>query len=162
MGKPNPQVGIVFVLLVALCGAARAQAVVEHGAVAGASGAAAAGSRKTGKQVRSVWNALDKTLPPPPNQVGSPAVSSRRKAPRQPASSKTDSNSEVPAPAAIHEDPSGLQPGVAYEEVVQRCGAPSFEVATGPATKTLAYAGKNGGIDVELQDGKVIRIAPAK
>jgi hypothetical protein len=46
--------------------------------------------------------------------------------------------------------------------VIRRFGPASFEVSTGPGTKTMAYPGKNGGIDVELLDGKVVKVATAR
>ena len=70
--------------------------------------------------------------------------------------------SRVPATAATHEDPSGIQPGVSYEELLRRFGRPDFEVTAGAGTTTLSYLRKDGTIDLELQDGKVIKAASAK
>jgi hypothetical protein len=69
--------------------------------------------------------------------------------------------SQLPA-ATIHEDPSRIQAGLGYEEVIRRFGPATFEVSTGPRTRTLAYPGKDGGIDVELVDGRVTKVAAAK
>ena len=60
--------------------------------------------------------------------------------------------------ATIHEDPSRIQTGLGYEEVIRRFGPATFEVSTGPRTRTLAYP----GIDVELGDGRVTKVAAAK
>ena len=46
--------------------------------------------------------------------------------------------------------------------MIRRFGPASFEVSTGPSTKTLAYPSNNGGIDVELVDGRVTKVASAK
>jgi hypothetical protein len=46
--------------------------------------------------------------------------------------------------------------------VIRRFGPAAFEVSAGPGTKTLAYPGKEGDIDVELLDGKVTKVARAK
>lgn len=162
MSKPNPQIGMALILAAALCGAARAQAVVEYGGIAGASATGAAANRKTGKQVGGVWSSLEKTLKSSPDQSGSQNASPRQTRRRASARPNKADAAETPAAAAIHEDPRQIQPGIAYEELIRRCGPPSFEVATGPTTKTLAYPGKDSGIDVELQDGKVVRVAAAK
>lgn len=50
---------------------------------------------------------------------------------------------------------------MAYAEIVRRFGQPSFEIATGPRTKALAYTSKDGDFDIDLQDDAVIRVAAA-
>lgn len=61
-----------------------------------------------------------------------------------------------------YEDPRQIRPGMAYEEVVRRFGPPYYGVSTSPDTRTLAYVGKDGGVDIELQGDKVTKVAPEK
>ena len=60
-----------------------------------------------------------------------------------------------------YEDPTGIALGMSYEELARRFGPPSFGITTG-STKTLTYLGKNGGVDLELQDGKVVKVTKPK
>jgi hypothetical protein len=44
---------------------------------------------------------------------------------------------------------------MAYADLARRFGPPSFEVTTGPHTKTLSY----GSLDIDLQDDAVVKVA---
>ena len=125
---------------------------MEYGGLAGGSATGAAQHQKTGKEIGGVWNSLSKTL------QGSPAPPAKR----TPASAKKAPAPAIPQAATVHEDPSVIPVGIAYEDVVRRFGTPSFEITTSPLTKTLSYQSKDGGVDVDLQDGKVINVAKAQ
>ena len=161
MGKSHPRIGISLVLAAVFCSAAGAQAVVEYGTAAGASANGAAQLQKTGKQIGGVWNSLSKTLQASPDQPGSQSPAPPRTARRASVrSNKAPAPASTPA-AETHEDSSSIQPGLAYDELIRRFGAPSFEVTTSPRTKALAYSGKNGTVDIDVQDEQVIKVAAA-
>ena len=61
-----------------------------------------------------------------------------------------------------YEDPLQIRPGMGYEEVVRRFGPPCYGVSTSPDKRTLEYLGKDGGVNIELQGDKVIKVAPEK
>ena len=159
MGKSAPKIATGVFVIASFC-AAKAQSVTEYGSMASKSSTVGQRANSIGKEIGGVWGSLDKTIKSQDGgssqgaSPGRPAqhtpVRSRRKAPGSRAA------------AAIHEDPSRIQPGLAYEDVIRRFGPASFEVSTGPGTKTMAYPGKNGGIDVELLDGKVVKVATAR
>jgi hypothetical protein len=76
---------------------------------------------------------------------------------------------EVPAPAPavfvparIYEDPKGIRAGMASDELVRRFGPPTLEVTGASRRSTLTYAGKEGFIELQLQDEKVILVAAMK
>ena len=58
-----------------------------------------------------------------------------------------------------YEDPSLIQPGLEYEQLIDRFGPPLMELTTGPGMKSMMYANLDGSTrTVELLDDKV---APA-
>ena len=161
MGQSTLKIVMGFVLAAAFCGAARAQAVTEYSSMASKS--ATVGNRANGitKEIGGVWANLDKTIKsqdPGSSQGTTPS----RPVKRAPIMSPRKSTPTVAAVATIHEDPSLIQPGLSYEEVIRRFGPPSFAVSTDTSTKTLTYPGKDGDIDVELLDGRVTKVATAK
>ena len=163
MGKPSPGVWVSFVLLAAFGGVARAQAVTEYDSEISRSATTGKKAIHISNEIGGVWRSLDKTLKASSDEpVGSQATSSGRTTQRAHARAISRGASRAPAAAAIHEDPRGIQPGMSYEELVRRFGRPDFEVTAGPGTTTLSYLRKDGAIDLELQDGKVIKVASAK
>ena len=162
MRKSSPQIWNLFVLLAALAGAARGQAVAEYGRMARQSSTATAKTYHTSKEIGGVWSSLDKTLKGSPDNAASqepPARETTRRArvPSTKAGAKRALNATT-----IYEDPSHIQPGIGYEELIRRFGPPSFAVTTAQGTQSLAYPGKVGGIDLELLDGKVTKVTTAK
>jgi hypothetical protein len=128
---------------------------VEYGGAAGASANGAAHQQKTGKAIGGVWDRLNQTL------QGSDASPKAQTTPRRAAAR----SKKAPAPAApsvVYESLSGIQPGIAYADLIRRFGPPAFEVTTGPHTKALSYTGKDGSIDVDVQDDAVIKVATPK
>jgi len=62
-----------------------------------------------------------------------------------------------------YEDPSLIQPGLGYDQLIDRFGPPLMELTTGPGMKSLMYANLDGSTrTIELQDDKVaVPAAPA-
>lgn len=132
-----------------------AQTVVEYGGAAGASANGAAHQQKTGKAIGGVWNRLNQTL------QGTEASPRTTATPRR-AATKSKKTASPAAPPVVYESLSGIQPGIAYADLVRRFGPPAFEVTTGPHTKALSYTGKEGSIDVDMQDDAVIKVTAPK
>jgi hypothetical protein len=161
MGKSAPKVAMGFVLAAGFCAAARAQALTGYGSMASKSATVGKRANSISNEIGGVWGKLDRTVKSQ-DRGGSSAsqgTSQGRSAQRTPVRARRRNTRTA---AAIHEDPSRIQAGLGYEEVIRRFGPASFEVSTGPGTKTLAYPSKDGGIDVELLDGRVTKVAPAK
>jgi hypothetical protein len=152
MGKSSQRIFASFVLLAASCGAARAQAVTEYGGAASRSATTAAGSQHVSKSIGSVWSSLDKTLKGSPKHSGS-----KRASARQAGGASKGSH----ASAAVLQDPSRIQPGISYEELVRRCGPPSFQVTDSSDTKRITYLRRNDSVDLEVRDGKVVKVGTA-
>ena len=113
------------------------------------------------KSIGGVWGNLDKTIKSQDRgSAGSSQGASQGRTAQHTAVHSRRKGSRTAA--TIHEDPNRIQTGLGYEEVIRRFGPASFEVSTGPGTKTLAYPSKDGGIDVELLDGRVTKVAPAR
>jgi len=161
MGKSAAKIAMAFVLAAGFCGAARGQAMTEYGSMASKSATVGRRANNISKSIGGVWGNLDKTIKSQDrgSSGSSQGTSQSRTAPHAPVRSRRKTTRMA---ATIHEDPSRIQTGLGYEEVIRRFGPASFEVSTGPGTKTLAYPGKDGGIDVELLDGRVTKVAPAK
>jgi hypothetical protein len=153
--KPCPQIGTLLLLLTAFCGAVNAQVVTEYGSMASKSATVGKRAASISNNIGGVWGSLDKTVRGAPDQLTSqPAPPARVSRQRAPVKLKRRS----PAVAAVHEDPTRIQAGIGYSELMSRFGRGSYEVATGPATKTVVYPGKNGDIHVDLLDEKVSRV----
>jgi hypothetical protein len=59
------------------------------------------------------------------------------------------------ADGRTYEDPRLIQPGMAYDDLVERFGPPAMEMTTGPGGKSLMYVGMYGTTMIEVQDGRV-------
>ena len=163
MGKPSPRIWVSFALLAAFGGPARGQAVTEYDSEISRSATTGNKANHISNEIGGVWRSLDKTLKASSeDHIGSRETSSGRTTQRAHPRSISRGASRVPATAATHEDPSGIQPGISYGELLRRFGRPDFEVTAGPGTMTLSYLRKDGTIDLELQGGKVIKVASAK
>jgi hypothetical protein len=155
----SPKIGISIVLLTAFCRVAGAQAVTEYGSMASKSATVGKRANSISNEIGGIWRSVDKTINGSKSHASSSRASSGRTTRRTPARGKRP----VPAaPSTAHEDPRRIQPGISYAELMRRCGPAFFEVATGPTTKTVTYAGKDGDIDLELVDGKVTRVITPK
>jgi hypothetical protein len=161
MVKPSSRFWVWFVALAAFSAVARAQAVTEYDSEISRSATTANKANHISGEIRGVWRSLDKTLKAS-QDVSSQETPPSRTTQRARSQVTIQAASRLPAVAATHEDPSGIQPGISYAELVRRFGRPDFEVTAGPGTTTLTYFRKDGGIDLELQNGKVTRVVPPK
>jgi hypothetical protein len=163
MGKPSPRIWVSFVLLAAFGGPARGQAVTEYDSEISRSATTGSKANHISNEIGGVWRSLDKTLKASSEEhVGSQETSSGRTTQRALGRPISRGASRSSVTAATHEDPGGIQPGMSYGELVRRFGRPDFEVTDSTGTTTLSYLRKDGTIDLELQDGKVIKVASAK
>ena len=160
MGKCAGKITLGFVLMAGFCAAGRAQSSTEYGSMAGKSSKVGQRANNISNEIGGVWGSLDRTIKSQDHR-SSQETSPGRTVPRAPTQYRRSKTSGSRA-ATTYEDPSRIQPGLGYEEVIRRFGPAAFEVSTGPGTKTLAYPGKNGDIDVDLLDGKVTRVVTAK
>lgn len=140
--------------------AAHGQAVAEYGiAAAGLStGAVAAKGLKAG--AAGALTKLEKASDPKGVvSSGAPAAGNARTRSPKTTATPTKAAAElapVEPPAANYEDASGIKAGIEYSEVIRRFGPPALEITAGPSSKILSYHGKNGPVQVELSEGKVI------
>jgi hypothetical protein len=160
MGKCAGKIALGFVLIAGLS-ASRAQSVTEYGSMASKSSTVGQRANNISKEIGGVWGSLDKTIKSQ-DRGGVQETSPGRTVERAPVQSRRRKTSGTRAAATIHEDPRRIQPGLGYEELIRRFGPASFEVSTGPGTKMLAYQGKDVDLDVELLDGRVIKVARAQ
>jgi hypothetical protein len=151
-----PRTAIFLLLPLALCGAANAQAVTEYGSMASKTVTVGKRANSISNNIGGIWGSLDKTI------KGSADHSGPQSAPPARTVQRTSGTARRRSPAAVvtHEDPTHIQPGISYSELIRRFGPGSFEIATGPGTKTLSYPGKNGDINIDLLDEKVTKVTP--
>ena len=158
MGQSAPKVALGFLLITGSF-TAQAQSVTEYGSMASKSSTVGRRANNIADGIGGVWGSLDKTIKSQ-DRGTSHEASPGRTLPRTPVPVRRRS-ARGPRAGATYEDPSRIQPGLAYEELIRRFGPASFEVSTGPGAKTLAYPGKGGDIDIELLDGEVTKVARA-
>jgi hypothetical protein len=159
MGKRS-EIWISFCLVAAFSGAAKGQAVTEYGGMSRHSVTTTTRTIGPSKQINGIWSGLDKTLKGVPNDAGSPATQPGATVQRPPARARKTARAR--GVTAVYESPARVQPGMSYREVVRRFGPPAYQVATGPGTMALAYLRKDGNVDIELQDARVIKVAGAR
>ena len=155
--------------LVVYVGSAAAQTVVEYGAGAGAAAAGAGPAKGLGASIGAAFESVSKALKPAQDQTpkAEPATTARP-ATTTPAKPKTGVIKEAEGPAAApaapaapppsYEDAMGIQKGMSCEEVTHRFGPPAMAFATEDDAKTMSYASKAGGVQVECQGGKVASV----
>jgi hypothetical protein len=147
------------VLLPAL---ACAQATVEYAAGAAAASTASAGAKAAGKSIAGALEKLNKNLDDGAatgSQTVTPTPATRTKSPaRKSATAATTAKTQAAAPATpppSYEDPTGIQQGMLYDDVVHRFGPPAIAMTTAPGEQTLTYAKKGASFDVKVVNGKV-------
>ena len=154
--------------LLAYEGPAAAQTVVEYGAGAGAAATAAAGAKGVGTSIGGAFDSVSRALKQGQDQApkAEPAPKARP-ATATPAKPKTEAIKEAEGPATApaapalppsYEDAMGIQKGMSCEEVTRRFGPPAMAFATEDDAKTMSYASKAGGVQVECQGGKVASV----
>jgi hypothetical protein len=138
-----------------MAGPAAGQATVESGLGAARAVTTTAPARGIGKSMSGLAGSLDKALKG--GQQGSneqPAAADSKK-PATKAGSTSPKPS--PSPAVNWEDPSGIEPGLAYDELVRRFGPSSMAITAG-TERSLTYRGKDGVFQVKVQDGVVTSV----
>jgi hypothetical protein len=145
-----------------MSGTAAGQAVVEYGLGAGRAATTAAPAKGIGQAISGLADSLDKAVKggqqvsdahPITTTTVTPAVKKPSSAARTPSPSALNS----PPPAPNWEDPSGIQTGLSYGELVRRFGPPALEIS-GEEGRSLTYSGKNGAFQLEVQGEKVASI----
>ena len=146
----------VWFLLAGSEGNLAAQAIVENALGAARAATSTAPAGKAGKSMSGIAGVLDELL----KGAQGAGTSSSGSTVRQTAHPTTTRGTEMPAPkpAVSFEDPRQIQAGMDYEEVVHRFGPPNLQITDGPGTVSLAYSSKDGGLKVEMQDGKVASV----
>jgi hypothetical protein len=133
---------------------AHAQAAVEAGLGAGRAATSAAPAKGIGKAMSGLAGKLGETL-----KAGQPTSGASTTVTTVAVSSP--SAKDAPKPAANWEDPSGIEPGLSYADLVRRFGPPTLEI-TGEGGKSLTYARKSGAFQLEIRDDKVSSIDKPK
>jgi hypothetical protein len=147
-------------------GTAAGQATVEYSLGAARAATTTAPARGIGEAISGLAASFDKVVKE--GQQGSdvtPAASttSRTAAKYSSTAGKTPSRSthSPRPPAPSWEDPSGIQAGLSYGEMVRRFGPPALEIS-GEVGRSLTYSGTNGRYQIEVQDEKVASIEKPK
>ncbi|MCX6633285.1 MAG: hypothetical protein NTW28_37290 [Candidatus Solibacter sp.] len=138
-----------------MAGTAAGQAAVEAVLGAARAATATAPAKGLGKSMSGLAGSLDKALKAgqQSSDAQPAAATTTTPAPKTPS---TAANTP-PAPAPNWEDPSGIESGLNYEELVRRFGPSSMAITVG-AEKSLTYRGKDGAFQVKVQDGMVTAI----
>jgi len=162
------------ILLIALPAAMAAQAMVENAMGVSRAATSTAPAKKAGEAVGAALGGLGRALesadPGTASTNATPAKATPAKAtlakptpakptPARPATAQ--SAAETRKDEATFEDPSGIQKGMEYAEMVRRFGPPSLTLTTGPGEETLSYAKKNATVGVTLRNGKVASVQKA-
>jgi hypothetical protein len=153
---------VSFSLWIAMAGPAAGQAVVETGLGAARAATTAGPAKGIGKSISGL-SALDKALKPgqPVSDEQTPASTTAKPADKttaKPADKTTPTSASTSAASQPNwEDPSGVEPGLGYEELVRRFGPPAMAI-TNAAERSLTYRGKDGVFQVEVRDGAVTAI----
>ena len=169
MRTMNARFGI---LIFAVPGMLAAQAMAETALGVGRAAASTApAAQKTAKAVDGAFKSLSRTLEPAETKSGAarpgaakPAGRTARTVPSRPQKAATaqpqpslpESKAEV-----SFEDPSGIEKGMEYAEIVRRFGPPSLKLTTGPGEETLCYSKNNASVDVTMHNGKVASVQKA-
>jgi hypothetical protein len=145
--------------LLAYEGPAAAQTVVEYGAAAGASATAASASKGVGTSIGGLFDGLGKALNQAQDQApkAEPATKTRA-ATTVPAKPKGEAIKEAAVLPPSYEDAMGIEKGMSCEDVVHRFGPPAMAFATEDDGRTMSYANKAGGVQVECHGGKVASV----
>jgi hypothetical protein len=150
---------ILFSVLFGVEGILAGQTMIERGMITGASSGIAAPAAGLKKAVSGIMGSVDQAAKAAQVPSANASPSRARVAdPSQPAEVEAAVEaSPVPAaPAKIYEDPRGIQAGMANEELIRRFGPPTLAVTSASNGRLLTYAGKNGMIQLELRNEKVV------
>lgn len=151
------------ILLFALPGMLTAQAMVETAIGVSRAATSTAPAQNAGKAIGAAFGSLSRTLDPSETKAGAakPAAAKPAAPSAKSASARPQKATAEPEPQVTFEDPSGIQKGMEYAEIVRRFGPPSLKLTTGPGEETLCYAKGNASVDVTMHDGKVASVQKA-
>jgi hypothetical protein len=140
----------------AMAGTASGQAVVEYGLGASRAATTTAPAKGLGKSMSGLAGSLDKAIKAAGKQgpVEQPTAATTTATPAAKTTSAVAAIPPVPVPAPTWEDPSGIETGLKYDEMVSRFG-PSAMAITDGVERLLTYRGKDGMFQVTVQDGTV-------
>jgi hypothetical protein len=139
----------LFLACLAAVGLMSGQTMVEAGLGAGRAAASTAPAAGLGKSIAGAMSNLDKTLKTADKATSSETI-------------VLPKDTAPTAPAKTYEDIKKVEVGLAYEELVERFGPPSLEIAAGEGVRKLTYSGKEGSTRIEVKDGKVSSIQAPK
>jgi len=162
MARSVAYLWVVFVLSIVMTGTAAGQATVEAGLGAAGAVTTAAPARGIGEALNGLAGSLEKTVwdwqhdsDAKPGGAVTIAMPAKRATPA--AKARLRSTHVTPPPAQNWEDPSGIQAGLSYAEVVRRFGPPTMDIMD-DAGRSLSYSGKDGAFQVHVADDKVTSI----
>ncbi len=148
-----------FFLWLTITGTAAGQAAVEYGIGAAHAATTAAPAQGIGKAMSGLAGSLDKAVKAGQQASdGQPVAATNTKTT---AKTMSPSAHTSPPPVQNWEDPSGIQTGLSYGELVRRFGPPALEIS-GEMGRFLTYSGKNRAFQLEVQDGKVTSVLAPK
>ena len=139
-------------LWLAMAGTAAGQAAVEAGLGAAGAASTSAPGRAAGKAIGGIAGSLDKAL-----NAAQHATDTSGGTVASAAKVSSPAPHATPAVAAKWEDPSGIEKGLSYQELLRRFGPPAMEI-TGETGKSIVYSGKGGTFHLEVEDDKVTSI----
>lgn len=137
-----------------------AQGTVENAMGAARAATTTAPAGNIGKAMTGIAGALDGALKGA-RGVGTNSSSSTVQQTVRPTTAR-GTDIQAPKPGSNFEDPLQIQTGMSYEDVLRRFGPPKLQITDGPDTTSLAYSSKDGGVKVEMQDGKVASVERPK
>jgi hypothetical protein len=157
---------VSFSLWLTMAGPAAGQAAVEYGLGAARAATTVAPAKGAGQVIGGLAGSLEKAVKAGQQRSDAqPAATTTAKPAVEKSSSAAKTESPLahisPPPAPNWEDPSGIQTGLSYQELIRRFGPPALEI-TGERGRSLAYSGKNGVFQLQVQDDKVTSIEKPK
>jgi hypothetical protein len=156
---------LAMLLFVVFCPVAAAQAAVEYGLGAATAATAAAPARNAAQGIAGALDSLKKAVEG--GLTTSPAASVLQPL-LQPAAPKSVSIQPAsaadthPATAAVpvFEDPSHIQAGLEYDELLRRFGPPAISTTSESGKTTLWYSKSARSYPIELKGRKVVLATP--
>lgn len=149
-----------------MTGTAAGQATVESSLGTAGAVTTAAPARGIGDALSGLAGSLEKTVgdwqhdsDAKPGGTVTIAMPAKRTAPV--AKARSRAANVPPPPAPKWEDPSGIQAGLSYAEVVRRFGPPTMQLMDDEGL-SLSYSGKDGAFQVHVCDEKVTSIEKPK
>src|ERR1017187_9923614 len=156
---------VAFSLCIMMAGAAAGQAMVEYSLGAARAATTAAPAKGIGDAIGGLAGSLDKAVKAwQQDSDGKPAAATTTETAVRNTSRavKTSRSAHIsPPPASNREDPSGIQAGLNYGEMVRRFGPPALEISD-DVGRSLTYSGKTGAFQIEVRDEKVTSIEKPK